>query len=153
MDKDLKVSFYLKKNEIDSNGKAPVMGRIRVGKTEAPFSAKAKINPSLWDTNSGRATGKSREAMQLNRKLDDMNVAINTRYKEMLLTGADCTAKQLKAAFQGIASGQATLLRYFESYVQEYEKRVGKDRAAPSFNYLKSSKNHLAGFLKTHRNM
>jgi hypothetical protein len=153
MDKDLKVSFYLKKNEIDSNGKAPVMGCIRVGKTEAPFSAKAKSNPALWDTNSGRALGKSREATQLNRKLDDMNVAINARYSELLHAGVNTAARKLKAAFQGIASGQATLLRYFENYVQEYEKRVGKDRAVSTFKYLKSAKQHLAGFLKMHRNM
>ena len=81
MEKDLKVSFYLKKNETGFDGKAPVMGRIRVGKTEAPFSARAKINPSLWDTRSGCALGKSHEATQLNRKLDNMNVAINARYR------------------------------------------------------------------------
>jgi hypothetical protein len=39
MNNDLKVSFYLKKNDIDPDGKCPVMGRIKVGKTEAPFSA------------------------------------------------------------------------------------------------------------------
>ena len=61
MEKDLKVSFYLKKNETGSDGKAPVMGRIRVGKTEAPFSTREKINPALWDIRSGRALGKSHE--------------------------------------------------------------------------------------------
>jgi len=153
MEKDLKVSFYLKKNETGSNGKAPIMGRIRVGKTEAPFSARAKINLSLWDTRSGRALGKSHEATQLNRKLDDMNVAINARYRELLQTGEHCTAKQLKSAFQGISSNQATLLRYFDNYLQKFEKRVGKDRKVSTFKCLKNAKNHLAGFLKTHRNM
>jgi RHS repeat-associated protein len=61
MRNDLKVSFYLKKNEADSEGQAPVMGRIRVGKTEAPFSAKTKVPILLWDTPSGRALGKSRD--------------------------------------------------------------------------------------------
>jgi hypothetical protein len=153
MEKELKVSFYLKKNEAGSGGKAPVMGRIRVGKTEAPFSARAKISLPVWDTRSGRASGKSHEATRLNRKLDDLNVAINTRYRELLQAGENCTAKQLKAAFQGIASHQATLLRYFENYVREYEKRVRKDRTVSTFNALKSAKNHLAGFLKTNRNM
>ena len=92
MKQDLKVSFYLKKNEVDTEEKAPVMGRIRVGKTEASFSARVKIGLSLWDTRSGRAHGKSHEATQLNRKLDDMNVAINARYRELLQTGKDSTA-------------------------------------------------------------
>ena len=86
MEKDLKVSFYLKKNETDANGKAPVMGRIRVCTTETSFSARATINPSLWDTRSGRTLGKSREATRLNGKLNEMNVAINARYRELLHT-------------------------------------------------------------------
>jgi hypothetical protein len=48
MNNDLKMSFYLKKNEIDYEGKCPVMGRIKVGKTEVPFSVKLKIPLSLW---------------------------------------------------------------------------------------------------------
>jgi hypothetical protein len=68
----LKVSFYLKKNKIDFEGKCPVMGRIKVGKTEAAFSARLKIPLFLWDTHSGRALGKSRETTELNRKLDDV---------------------------------------------------------------------------------
>jgi len=153
MEKDLKVSFYLKKNETEANGKAPVMGRIRIGTTEASFSARTKVSPSLWDTRSGRALGKSQEATRLNRKLDDMNVVINARYREQFHAGKNCTASQLKAAFQGISTNQATLLRYFENYLQEFEKRVGKDRGVTTFNSLKSAKNHLAEFLKTHLNM
>ena len=148
MDKDLKVSFYLKKNEVDSEGTAPVMGRIRIGKTEAPFSAKAKIRLSLWDTHSGRAAGKSAEATQLNRKLDTMNGVINARYRELLKTGENVTAEALKAAFQGIASHRATLIEYFENYLAEYKKRVGIDREAATYAQLEHSLSHLRKFLK-----
>jgi site-specific recombinase XerD len=148
MEKDLKVSFYLKKNEIDTDGKSPVMGRIRVGKTEAPFSAKAKVQVSLWDTNSSRTLGKSREATELNRKLDTMNVVINTRYRELLKAGENITAGQVKAAFQGIAVQQATLVAYFKNYVDNYEKRIGKDRENSTYNGLKIALNHLVKFLK-----
>jgi site-specific recombinase XerD len=153
MVQDLKVSFYLKKDEIDSAGKAPVMGRIRVGKTEAPFSAREKISVSLWDIRSGRASGKSHEATKLNRKLDDMNVAVNARYRERLQAGETVSAVQLKAAFQGITSNQSTLIRYFEGYIQEYEKRVGKDRQEDTFKALINAKRHLVRFLKSNRNM
>ena len=133
MELNLKVSFYLKKNEADKEGKAPVMGRIRVGKTEAPFSARAKISLPLWDIRSGRATGKSKEATQLNKKPDSLNMAINTRYMEMLQAGKNSTASELKTAFQGSASGQATLLRYFENFIAGFEKRVGIDRELCTF--------------------
>jgi site-specific recombinase XerD len=138
----------LKKNEVDSEGMCPVMGRIRVGKTEAPFGAKAKVPLTLWDTHSGRASGKSREATELNRKLDNMNVLIHTRYKELLKTGERLSAGQVKAAFQGIALRQTTLVAYFKNYVENYEKRVGKDREASTLKELKSALKHLVRFLK-----
>ena len=83
MKNDLKVSFYLKKNEADSNGIASIMGHTRIGKTETSFCAREKISLSLWDTRSGRASGKSREAASLNRKLDSINGPINARYIEL----------------------------------------------------------------------
>ena len=148
MKNDLKVSFYLKKNEADSNGIASVMGRIRIGKAEISFSARKKISLSLWDTRSGRASGKSREAASLNRKLDSINGLINTRYIELLKTKKNVTPVQLKAAFQGIASKQTALIEYFENYTVEYEKRVGKDRQISTYKELKNSLNHLRKFLK-----
>jgi len=148
MENGLKVSFYLKKNEVDAQGRCPVMGRIRVGKTEAPFSAKVKCLLSLWDTNSGRAQGKSREATELNRKLDTMNGIINSRYRELLKASGNVTAGQLKTVFQGIASHQVTLVEYFENYVNEYEKRVGKDREASTFKNLKNALSHVRKFLR-----
>jgi site-specific recombinase XerD len=148
MTNGLKVSFYLKKNETDAEGKAPVMGRIRIGKTEAPFSAKTKVHVSLWDTNFGRVSGKSREATELNQKLDTINVIIHARYGELLKSGEHITAGEVKAAFQGIASRQSTLMAYFRNYVDNYEKRTGKDREKSTFKELQNALNHVARFLK-----
>jgi site-specific recombinase XerD len=149
MKDDLKVSFYLKKNEVNSEGKCPVMGLIRVGKTEAPFSAKTKVHLSLWDTNSGRALGKSNAATNLNRKLDSMNVLVHARYKALSKVTENITAEQVKAAFQGIAIRQTTLIAYFKNYVDNYEKRVGKDRSRSTFKELKNACSHVKKFLKT----
>ena len=69
-----KVLFYLKKNNLKPDGKAPIMGRITVNGEVAQFSCKLNIKPSLWDTNANRAAGKSLEAQKVNQKLD--NIAI-----------------------------------------------------------------------------
>ena len=57
MKQEVKVSFYLKKNEMKDDGKCPVMARLTVGKSETTFSAKMTVPVSLWA--SGRAKGKS----------------------------------------------------------------------------------------------
>ena len=42
-----KVLFYLKKNEVKPDGKAPLMGRITVNGSISQFSCKLDVKPSL----------------------------------------------------------------------------------------------------------
>jgi hypothetical protein len=58
---EVKVNFYLKRNEEKADGTVPILGRIRIGKSMVQFSAKVSVSVSLWDTKSGRATGKRRK--------------------------------------------------------------------------------------------
>ena len=46
-DKKMKVLLYLKKSSRDRSGKAPIMGRITLGRSIAQFSCKLFCNPDL----------------------------------------------------------------------------------------------------------
>ena len=68
---NVKVSFYLKKSEADADGNCPVMAKLNVGKySEAAFSVKIKVPQSRWS--SGRASGKSVAAKEINNRLDEI---------------------------------------------------------------------------------
>lgn len=70
---DVTVTFYLKKSEMNDEGHCPVMAKLVVGKfSEAAFSAKMSVPAALWA--SGRATGKSNAAREINRQLDDLEL-------------------------------------------------------------------------------
>jgi len=47
MKSELKVLFYLKKNQTGKDGLCPVMGRIRVGNSIAQFSLKVDADAGL----------------------------------------------------------------------------------------------------------
>ncbi len=48
---NVKVSFYLKKSEVDADGNCPVMAKLNVGKySEAAFSVKIKVPQSRWSS-------------------------------------------------------------------------------------------------------
>jgi hypothetical protein len=47
------------------------------------FSAKVSVPVSLWDTPSGRATGKGKTATLVNAALDRIRVAIHSFYKDL----------------------------------------------------------------------
>lgn len=70
---NVKVSFYLKKSEADADGMCPVMARLNIGKySEAAFSLKLRVPQAIWS--SGRASGKSVKAKEINNRLDEIRV-------------------------------------------------------------------------------
>ena len=78
---NVKVSFYLKKSEADANGNCPVMAKLNIGKySEAPFSVKMKVSQSRWA--SGRASGKSVAAKEINNRLDEIRAMALSIYSE-----------------------------------------------------------------------
>ncbi|MDR2148682.1 MAG: hypothetical protein LBE91_19750 [Tannerella sp.] len=79
MNENLKVSFYLKRERkkeknIGDNPVYPVVGKIITGRSIAQFSTKLKVEEHLWHVKSGRATGKSRAATELNREINTISI-------------------------------------------------------------------------------
>lgn len=153
MSNELKVSFYLKRNEVKSDGTVPITGRITVGKSMVQFSAKCSVQVSLWDTQSGRATGKSKTATELNRALEKINLSIHTHYKELLAKKEKTTAVEVKNAFQGIASEQETLVSSCDKYESMLSQRVGVTITLESYKRYGISFNHLKRFLREKYNV
>lgn len=143
----LKVHFYLRKTDEKKNGECPVIGKITIGKDVAQFSAKVTAKVSLWDIVSGRLIGKSKHATGVNAILDKINVAINTSYRKLQETKSTVTANEVKNAFQGIASQQETLIRYFARHNEEFKKRVGVNRELSTQVQYENSLKHLKRFM------
>lgn len=144
----VKVSFYLKKDEAKADGTCPVIGRLTVGETSAKFSMKCYAPLSLWDTAAGRLRGKSKEANELNARLDKTRVSANAHYKELAALKDNVTAHQVKCLLQGMAASQETLVRYFEKHNEKFEQRVGINREHSTFFEYQNALRHLKNFLK-----
>ena len=74
----MKVLLYLKKSGMDKSGKAPIMGRITLGRSIAQFSCKLSCNPDLWSPRESRMSGKSREAVEVNGRLESLLLSVQT---------------------------------------------------------------------------
>lgn len=147
MKTELKVHFYLRKTDEKKNGECPVIGKITIGKDVVQFSAKLTAKASLWDIVSGRVTGKSKHATEINATLDKINVAVNTSYRKLQEIKNTITASEVKNAFQGIASGQETLISYFARHNEDFKKRVGVNRELSTHVQYENSLNHLKRFM------
>lgn len=150
MNNELKVSFYIKreKSAANTSGIYPIIGKIIIGNTIAQFSSKLKVEERLWNVKSGRATGKSRQAVELNRAINKINLAIHTSYKDILKRTGKVTAVEVKNVFQGNVTTQKTVLVLFEEMMQDFKARIGIDRAASTYKQYEVLYSQLKDFLK-----
>lgn len=159
MNKELKVSFYLKresrleKNAVGENVIYPIIGKIIIGNSIAQFSTKLKIEERLWHVKSGRATGKSHTAVKLNREINKINLTIHAHYADILKRTGAVTAIEVKNAFQGIASSQKTLLVLFEEVMTDFRARIGIDRAEGTYEQHEILYRQLKLFLREKYNI
>lgn len=144
------IIFYLKRQVVKKDGTVPVMGRITVDGTQVQFSCKVTANPKLWDTKGGRMTGKSMQALEVNRKLDKMRVSINKHYQEILDRDNYVTAEKVKNAFLGLEYRCQTLLKVYAQYNEDYEKlyKAGM-RSWGSLRRYRCVYRHLQEFLQS----
>ena len=144
---NVKVSFYLKKSEADVDGNCPVMAKLNIGKySEAAFSVKMKVPQSRWI--SGRASGKSVAAKEINNRLDEIRAMALSIYSEQSAVCDGVTAEEVKSILLGMASEQETLLNYFRQFISNFEKRVGVNRTEGSLRAYRNAYNHIESFLK-----
>lgn len=135
-----KVLLYLKKSTPDKSGKAPIMGRITVGRSMSQFSCKLSCTPELWNPRESRLNGKSREAVVTNAKLDKLLLSINEAYNSLLERKQTFTAEDIKNQFQGSVETQMTLLKRLDLYIDDLKSRIGVDVAVgtvPAYHYTR----------------
>ncbi|AOH41365.1 site-specific integrase [Tannerella serpentiformis] len=151
-DMKMKVLLYLKKSSRDRSGKAPIMGRITLGRSVAQFSCKLSCNPDLWNSRESRVDGKSREAVEVNAKLDNLLLAVQASYQSLLAKGAPFDATDIKEHFQGNRQARCMLIERLDLLVKEREKHVGIDLKARSMYNYRSVRNRLQEFIRQQYN-
>ena len=154
MNNELKVSFYLKREgntertETNPDAVYPIVGKIIIGNTIAQFGSKLKVEERLWSVKSGRAIGKSRVAVELNREINKINLSIHAHYRDILKRTGKVTAIEVKNAFQGIATTQKTLLVLFGEMMEDFKGRIGTDRAQSTYKQYEVLYKQLKQFLR-----
>ena len=142
-----KVLLYLKKSNLDKQGKAPIMGRITLNNSMAQFSCKLSCTPNLWNPRSGRLEGKSKEAVETNAKIERILLSVNSAVDNLIKRNVDFTATTVKEMMQGSVNGQVTLLQVFDILLEETKNRVGIDRTPATYTCIRQVKDSLAEFI------
>lgn len=142
-----KVLFYLKKNAPKKNGKVAIMCRITVNGNQSAFSTKLDISSANWDLKYGRVLGKSREAQEVNGKLDKIRFGIEECYSIILKNEGTINSSKLKNTFLGMDSDELTFFKFYEKFLSDFEKKVNNGlRVNGTLNKYKILLTHLRNF-------
>lgn len=94
------------------------------------------------------AKGRTREALDSNRDLDNIKAQIIKHYQHLSDREAFVTAEMMRNYYQGFGSEYETLLRAFDKDCESLKRRVGKDRALGTYKLQVRSRNYVADFLQ-----
>ena len=144
----MKVLLYLKKSGLDKSGKAPIMGRITVGRSIAQFSCKLSCDPNLWNPRESRMDGKSREAVEVNGRLENLLLSIQSAYQSLLTRGCPFDATDVKEQFQGSVQIRCMLIERLDMLIKEKESHIGVDIRKESMASYHSTRIHLQEFIQ-----
>mgnify|MGYP000877660618 CR=1 FL=1 len=142
-----KTVFYVNGSK-EKNGIVPIMGRVTINGTIAQFSCKRCISKDLWDAKGNRAKGKSREAVEVNGRLENLLLSIQSAYQSMLSKGYPFDATDVKEQFQGSVQTRCMLIERLDMLIKEKESHIGVDIRKESMASYHSTKIHLQEFIQ-----
>ncbi len=143
------VIFYIDKSKAKkkSQGLCIITGRITIDTQIARFSTKMNVDPEMWDAQTGRAIGKSKEVTKINRTLDNLEQEIQSHYDRLVLEDGYVTAEAVKNALNGIGRKATGLLELFREHNEEFKFRVGVNRVKDTYEQYLHSYRVLENFL------
>ena len=101
------------------------MGRITLGRSIAQFSCKLSCNPDLWNPRESRMDGKSREAVEINGRLENLLLSIQSDYLSLIAKGQPFDATDVKELFQGSVQARCRLIERLDMLIREKESHIG----------------------------
>ena len=144
----MKVLLYLKKSGLDKSSKAPIMGRITLGRNVAQFSCKLSCNPELWNPRESRVDGKSREAVEINGRLESLLLSVQSAYQALLSKGCPFDATDVKELFQGSVQTRCMLIERLDILIREKKEHIGIDIKRETISNYYTTRNNLRTFIE-----
>jgi len=142
-----KVLFFLKRDKQKSNGLIPLYCRITVDGQETRFGMKCDVNPKCWDVETGKATGRTTDAVKTNFIVENTKAAIYKVYRELQERDNYVTAEKIKNVFLGIDVKQQTLLELFDYHNKERKLQIGVNLSKSTYNVYCLVRRIIANFL------
>lgn len=142
------ILFYINRTKIRKDGTCQLLCKVSIDAEWEQIATKASVNPDIWNPETGRADGRSENAVTVNRAIDELTREITNHYNHIKKSLGFVTAELVKNAVKGIGQKPVTLLALFREHNEEFKKRIGVDRIKETYDSYQRSYKHLAAFIQ-----
>lgn len=142
------ILFYINRTKIRKDGTCQLLCKVSIDAEWKQIGTKASVNPDIWNPETGRADGRSENAVTVNRAIDELTREITNHYNHIKKSLGFVTAELVKNAVKGIGQKPVTLLALFREHNEEFKKRIGVDRIKETYDSYQRSYKHLAAFVQ-----
>lgn len=144
-----KVSYYVRSNYENKQGKSPLMIRIfRNGEMLNVGSSGICIDKKLWDSSTSRMKGRSSESLNLNAQLDNISSSLQTIFKKHEFD-EDLTLDKIKSIFLGKNKVKTTFVEFYDKYLEDIKAQVGAGKSIALYHKYSAARKHFVNFLHT----
>ena len=144
---NFKVSFYLRSNYENKEGKSPVMLRIFLGGEMTNFgTTKIFVKKSLWSNATSRLRGRTAEALSVNAALDAISTTLHGIYRKYE-NNESLSLDLIRTVYFGKNREFTSFLPVFDKFLEDIKQRVGKTIGADSLQKYSVLRRHFAEFL------
>lgn len=148
LEKSLGVMFYLKPSRKTKDDLRYIYLRITVESKISEISTKRMWDRNRWNSQSGRAVGKTEDVRELNSFLDSFQTKVFQAKKILLEKDMSVSAENIKDILTGRDKGARFILEVFEDHNKKMEALVGNEFAPGTLERYKTSLEHTRSFIK-----
>ena len=145
------VLFFIKKSKALRNGEAPIYVRITYNGTSADFSTKCSIPSKQWDQKSGGCIGKDQQTKNLNSDLEQLRFKCHNAKMELNERNESVTALAIKNRMFGLDKDNKMILEVYSEHNKSLKKGIGITISQNTYKRHKTTKAHIARFIKQNK--
>ena len=143
-----RILFYIKRNALLRDGRAPIMMRVTVNGERIQISANSSIEPERWDRVRGCVRGRRSDARRINMNLETMRMRVMNCYDRLARSFEPLSAARIKELYAGGGSLCRMFLDFFREYLDEFGSMVGVSRSKSSYDKYRSVYKLLSSFVR-----
>ncbi|MDE5611682.1 MAG: site-specific integrase [Odoribacter sp.] len=152
MSSTFKILFYIRKNYLNRDKKAPLMIRVTINGKMVQFNSKLDIEPQYWNPKKQRAEGSGKQIKMFNTLLENIKYSLQNHFHEIVCEEIP-TPEKVRDSFLGVADKENTLMLLFKRHLDNLKNIVGKGMAQATYDKYDITYRRLKEFMKSRYNL